>query len=155
RAKSKLPKGLNVDRNFAGLLANCLGERSFLSDAATGQTIAATDLPRLIAGYAHAFHAAGLRPGDHILIVSTLSPHSGLAYLGAIYAGLVVAPVDERTLATAGESLLGATGARALWTEQASSAAKVRDASVLRLHGNLTGDNPQCFLPVPRKDFDL
>ncbi|HTL54268.1 MAG TPA: AMP-binding protein [Candidatus Limnocylindrales bacterium] len=144
-----------MDRNFAGLLVNRLGERSFLSDAATGQTVAATDLPRLIAGYAHAFHTAGLRPGDHILIVSTLSPHSGLAYLGAIYAGLVVAPVDERTMATAGESLLGATGARALWTEQASSAAKVGDASVLRLQGNLAGNNPQCFPPVPRKDSDL
>jgi hypothetical protein len=40
--------------------------------------------------------SAGLRKGDRVLIGCSLSPSSALVYLGAMYAGLVAVPVEER-----------------------------------------------------------
>ena len=72
-----------------------------------------------------------------------------------MYAGLVVVPVEERSLAASGASLVEATGARAVWTEQKPSFEWLRQAPVLCLHGELTGGKPQPLAPVPRRDADL
>src|SRR5580693_8441704 len=101
--------GVADDRNCAGCLARRIGKHSFLIDGATGQTISPGELPGLIAGYARAFCAAGLKTGDRVLIGSTLSPFSGVAYLGAMYAGLVAVPVEERSLVASGAGYAAAT----------------------------------------------
>ena len=103
--------------NFAGRLVKRLGPGSYLIDAATGRTISPEDLPRLIAAYGASLMSAGLREGDRVLIGCSLSPSSALVYLGAMYAGLVAVPVEDRTLSASAAMLLEATGAKAVWTE--------------------------------------
>jgi acyl-CoA synthetase (AMP-forming)/AMP-acid ligase II len=52
-----------------------------------------------------------------VLIGCSLSLPSALVYLGAMYAGLVAVPLDERAVKDSAEMLLKATEAKALWTE--------------------------------------
>src|SRR5208282_2874692 len=128
------------DGNFAASLAGRLGRHSCLIDAASGLTVDPGQVPDLIAGYAAVFQAAGLRPGERVLVASPLSPLSCLAYLGAMYAGLVVVPVEERLLAASGAQLVGATGAKAIWTEQKAAFEWLNQTSALAcLYGDLTG----------------
>jgi acyl-CoA synthetase (AMP-forming)/AMP-acid ligase II len=143
------------DHNFAGRLVNGLGGRSFLIDAATGFTVGPAELPGLIAGYGYGLGAAGLRAGDRILVGCSLSPLSGLAYLGAMYAGFVPVPVDDRSLASSGDKLLQATGAKALWTEQPRSFDWLPNSAVLRLHGDLSGGSPREISPAACRNSDL
>ena len=96
-----------------------LGPGSCLIDAATRQTICSEDLPRLIAAYGAAFLSAGLRKGDRVLIGCCLTPSTALAYLGAMYVGLVAVPVEDREVRESGTNLLEVTGAKAVWTETA------------------------------------
>ena len=56
------------------------------------------------------FSSAGLEPGDRILISCNLNPATTLAYLGAMYAGLTVVPVNERALPMSGEAIFRMTG---------------------------------------------
>ena len=111
-----------AQRNFAGRLVERLGPCSYLIDAANARTICPEDLPRLVAAYGASLLSAGLRQGDRVLIGSCLTPAAALVYLGAIYAGLVAVPVEERTLRTSLSVLLQATGAKAVWTEARPSA---------------------------------
>ncbi len=141
--------------NFAGHLAGRLGRNSCLIDAATGLTIDAAAVPGLIAGYGAAFRDAGLNAGERILIGSTLSPSSCLAYLGAMYAGLVAVPVEERLLAASGAELVKVTGATAVWTEQKPSSDWPDKAQIISLHGDLTGGSPRPMDAVARKEDDL
>jgi len=141
--------------NFAGWLAGRLGRHSYLIDAATGLTIEPAEVPGLIAGSGAVFHNAGLRSGERILVAASLSPLSCLAYLGAMYAGLVVVPVEERSLAASGVGLMEATGARAVWTEQEPTFDWVHQAPVVCFHGDLTGGRPQPLAPVGRRDADV
>ncbi len=127
------------DGNFAGQLLRRLGSDSCLIDAATGRTIGGMDLPRLIAAHGSALLSAGLSKGDRVLIGCTLSPASALVYLGAIYAGLVAVPVEERTLAAAPAMLLGVTGAKVVWTETGLRDEAIDSSSVLCLQGELKG----------------
>ncbi|MGA8876498.1 MAG: hypothetical protein WB555_13260, partial [Candidatus Korobacteraceae bacterium] len=54
--------------NFAGRLVSRLGNLSYLIDAATGETVSPADLPRLISGFGARLLAAGLKPGDPVVI---------------------------------------------------------------------------------------
>jgi len=121
--------------NFAGRLAKGLGEHSHLIDASTGATILPHDLPQLIAGFGANLLSAGLKKGDRILVGCVLSPPSSIAYLGAIYAGLVAVPIEEAILISSLPELLKATQARALWTEEKSRIKGTEDPGVLELHG--------------------
>jgi acyl-CoA synthetase (AMP-forming)/AMP-acid ligase II len=121
--------------NFAERLVNRLGPLSYLIDAATGQTIDPADLPRLISSSAAAFLSAGLRKGDRVLIGCALSPSSGIAYLGAMYAGLVAVPVEDKMLSSSGDMLLLKTGARAVWTEKDQPFKWLSHGSLPHLHG--------------------
>jgi len=102
--------------NFAGRLVDRLGENSALVDAATAQTIPATEVAGLVAGFGAGFRSIGLRPEDRVLISCGLSPASTLAYLGAMYVGCVPVLVDERMLAASGEGIFAKANAKAAWT---------------------------------------
>src|SRR5437764_12957584 len=91
--------------NFAARLLERLGDGSSLVDAATGQSIAAADLAAHIVGFAARFSSAGLQPGDRVLIICGVNPASALAYLGAMYAGVIPVLLDERTHAASGDQL--------------------------------------------------
>jgi acyl-CoA synthetase (AMP-forming)/AMP-acid ligase II len=102
--------------NFAGRLVDRLGENSALIEAVSGQEFRAKQIAELIVGFAAGFLSNGLQPNDHLLISCGLNPLSALAYLGAIYAGCVPVPVDERTHAVSGDGLFIKANAKAAWS---------------------------------------
>ena len=99
--------------------------------------------------------AAGLQTGDRVLVGSALSPTSALAYLGAIYAGLVAVPVDERTLNTSAPSLAEASGAKAVWSDSALRSEITCELKIPSLQGDLGADVYDPLKPVPRSESDL
>jgi acyl-CoA synthetase (AMP-forming)/AMP-acid ligase II len=102
--------------NFAAdLLSRCPTAR--LIDAATGVVI--DDVPAAVARAGGAFAALGLQPGDRVLIGCDLSPATAVAYLGAMWAGLVPVPLEGAVVAKDASSLIDATGARAVWAADA------------------------------------
>jgi acyl-CoA synthetase (AMP-forming)/AMP-acid ligase II len=125
------------DCNFAGRLVERACGRSCLVDAATGEVITGRELPAALAGFGAGFLAAGLRAGDPVVIACDLSPTAALAYLGAMYAGLVPVPVHERTWTGCGEAILTRTGARAVWTAPGISGGVLR-TGVRHLTGRLS-----------------
>ena len=141
--------------NFAGWLVDHLGRHSCLIDAATGLRIKPAEVPGLIAGYGAVFRGAGLEAGERILVAGSLSPLSCLAYLGAMYAGLVVVPVEERALLASGANLAQAVRASAIWTEQKPAFGWLRQGPLLCFHGELTAGQPRALDPVARRDADL
>jgi acyl-CoA synthetase (AMP-forming)/AMP-acid ligase II len=122
--------------NFAGRLVKRLGPCSYLIDAATGRTICPGDLPGLIEAYGASLTSAGLREGDRVLIGCSISPLSTLVYLGAIYAGLVAVPVEDRVLTASTAMLVKATGAKAVWTEAGLRSGDIEKGPFLFLHGD-------------------
>jgi acyl-CoA synthetase (AMP-forming)/AMP-acid ligase II len=102
--------------NFADRLIRRLGPGSQLIDAASGQTLSAAEIRDGVLASAEAFLSAGLQAGEAMLISCALSPASTLAYLGAMYAGLVPILLEERALASSGESLFIKARCRAIWT---------------------------------------
>jgi acyl-CoA synthetase (AMP-forming)/AMP-acid ligase II len=141
--------------NFAGQLAKRLGKRSYLIDAATGETILPCDLPQLISSFGASLLSAGLKAGDRILIGCVLSPPSSIAYLGAMYAGLVPVPVEESVLISSLPELLKGTGARAVWTEKNSRVEGIADTGVLALHGHPAEKRTGPMPPAPCEESDL
>jgi acyl-CoA synthetase (AMP-forming)/AMP-acid ligase II len=107
----------SAQRNFAARLVERLGHGSELVDAPSGERLVAAEIRAAIGDFAATFAAAGLNPGDRILIGCNLRPLSSLAYLGAMFGGLVAVPLNGTTLAGSGETLARKTRARALWTE--------------------------------------
>jgi len=126
-----------VEWNFAGRLVGRLGPGSCLIDTAARHTICAEDLPRLIAAYGAAFVSTGLRKGDRVLIGCSLTPSTALVYLGAMYAGLVAVPVEDREVRESAAKLLKVTGAKAVWTETAVRAGENDKGAVSWLQGEL------------------
>jgi acyl-CoA synthetase (AMP-forming)/AMP-acid ligase II len=141
--------------NFAGRLVKRLGPSSCLIDAATGRTICPVDLPRLIAANGASLVSAGLREGDRVLIGCTLSVSSALVYLGAIYAGLVAVPVDDRSLRDSAATLVEATGAKAVWTEAGLRGGLTSKQSILCLQGDLAKEIPEIKPPAACLAADL
>jgi acyl-CoA synthetase (AMP-forming)/AMP-acid ligase II len=140
--------------NFAGRLVERLGPRSCLIDAATGRTISPEYLPQVIAAYGASLMSAGLREGDRVLIACSLSLSSALVYLGAMYAGLVAVPVEERVVRDSAATLLEATGAKAMWTE-AGLRGWTDKGTVLCLQGDLAGETPEIRPAAARAASDL
>jgi acyl-CoA synthetase (AMP-forming)/AMP-acid ligase II len=133
--------------NFAGRLVKRLGPCSHLVDAATGITVSAPELPRLIATYGASLRSAGLSVGDRILIGCSLSLPSALVYLGAIYAGLVAVLVEDRAVKDSGAALLKATGANAVWVEAGLQGGWTPEKSVICLQGDLARESSE-ILPA-------
>ncbi len=141
--------------NFAGQLTKRLGEHSYLIDAATGETILPSDLPMLISNFGASLLSAGLRAGDRILVGCILSPPSSIAYLGAMYAGLVPVPVEEGVLISSSSGLLKGTHARAVWTEKNSRIGGIADTRILVLHGYPEEQETAPMPPAPCQESDL
>jgi acyl-CoA synthetase (AMP-forming)/AMP-acid ligase II len=139
------------DQNFAYGLMQHLGQSSCLIDAPTGKTISRQDLAGLIVGFAAGFLAAGLRAGDRILIGCNVSPASTLAYFGAMYAGIVPVPIEERLLLNSGNPLLAKSQAKAVWTEKTTN----REWSVCRITGSFDSVSPESLVSAPRSAMDL
>lgn len=146
---------VSTESNFAGRLVERLGPRTCFIDAANGRTIGPEELPRLIAAYGTSLISAGLQAGDRVLIGCALSPSSALVYLGAIYAGLVAVPVDERALIASAPMLVEATGAKAVWSEAGLGREGTYKPSVLCLEGDLASDIAEVMPPAVCAASDL
>jgi acyl-CoA synthetase (AMP-forming)/AMP-acid ligase II len=140
------------EANFAGRLVKSVGEGSSLIDAATGKTIPGRDLPGLIAGFAAGCLSSGLQPGDRMLVSCNLSPASTVAYLGAIYAGIVPVPIDQRLISASGVRLLAQSRAKAVWT---ANKAHVDGSRVRRLEGLFEPHSPDSLPPASCGENDL
>jgi acyl-CoA synthetase (AMP-forming)/AMP-acid ligase II len=145
----------SAEWNFAGLLVNRLGPGSCLIDAANGHTVGPDDLRRLIPAYGAYLLFAGLNQGDRILIGCSLSLASTLVYLGAVYAGLIAVPVEERMLAASVAALAVTTGAKAVWSEAGVALGEPDRGLVLSLRGDLAGESAQMSPPIARAPTDL
>lgn len=143
------------DSNFAGRLLQRLGENSHLIDAATGQTLPGKEVPGLIVGFAAGFLSNGLQAGDRVLLSCDLSPASTLAYLGAMYAGLVPVLVDERALATSGESLFARARAKAVWVAKGVHCDWGRKNGVAQIEDNFDPRPAHSLQPAPCVEEDL
>src|SRR5579871_4474302 len=141
--------------NFSGQLVQRLGEHSYLIDAATGETILPSDLRRTIISFGASLLSTGLNPSNRILIGCTLSPSSSIAYLGAMYAGLVPVPIEEATLVASTTSLLRATDARALWIERDLQFDGIPETGVLTFHGLPAEQRADDASPAPCEENDL
>ena len=141
--------------NFAGKLVRRLDKFSYLIDAATGETIVPSDLGRLISSFGASVLSAGLKPGDPIVIGCVLSPPSSIAYLGAMYAGLVPVPVEESRLASSGDVLLNRIGAKALWTEKPRTLEWICKKEFKFIHGRPSEMRADTIPPTPREENDL
>jgi acyl-CoA synthetase (AMP-forming)/AMP-acid ligase II len=122
--------------NFAGLLVRRLSEASCLIDAARDEIISGAELPRRILNFAAGFISAGLRPGDRLLVACELSPASTLAYLGAMYAGVVPVLIEERMLGSSGEVLFAKSQAKAFWTAEGVGCEWAAKAGVKHFEGS-------------------
>ncbi len=145
----------NPERNFAGQLAKRLGVHSYLIDAATGETILPAGLRQLISSFGASLLSAGLKAGDRILIGCLLSPPSSIAYLGAMYAGLVPVPIEEGVLISSLHELLKRTRARAVWTEKNSRVEGIADRDVMALHGRPAENRTDAMPPAACQASDL
>ena len=141
--------------NFAGQLVRRLGKGSYLVDAATGVSVCPEELPQLIAAYGASLRSVGLTEGDRVLIGCSLSLSSTLVYLGAIYAGLVAVPVEDRALRDSATMLLKATGAKAVWTETGIRGEWVQDGSIVCLQGDLAAEMREVMSPAACAPSDL
>jgi len=141
--------------NFAGLLTSRLSETSSLVDAATGQALVGSELSSLIVGFASGFLSAGLQPGDRLLVSCTQSPASTLAYLGAMYAGIVPVPVEEQVLAISGNCLAVKSRARALWTANGTSNEVKSGVNIRHIEGSFGPCSPDSLEPFHSIEGDL
>src|SRR5271157_6041149 len=145
----------SAQSNFAGRLMERLGQDSVLADAATGRIVGPEDLPRLIAGYAASLREAGMKEGDRLLIGCTISIPSALVYLGALYAGLVAVPVEDRAVRESAAMLFETTGAKAVWTETVLPRDRAGTASTICFHGEFGDGDAEIQPPAARTAMDL
>jgi acyl-CoA synthetase (AMP-forming)/AMP-acid ligase II len=149
------------EANFAGILleriekAQRLADTSGLIDAATGETISSTELPQRIVRFAAGFLASGIEPGNRMLIACAISPASTLAYLGAIYAGVVPIPVEERLLAAWGDVLFSRSQAKAVWTAKPKACDWARDKGIRCLDASVEVKSATDLAPHPCRENDV
>jgi acyl-CoA synthetase (AMP-forming)/AMP-acid ligase II len=141
--------------NFASRLIQRLGPKSQLVDAPSGETIGAAEIRSSVKNAAATFLSAGLKAGDLILISCRLSPASTLAYLGAIYAGLVPIPLEDRSAENAGESMVAKIRIKAVWTEKENQCTWAQGADLLHFFGSFETRSPGSMNPTERSAADL
>jgi acyl-CoA synthetase (AMP-forming)/AMP-acid ligase II len=132
-----------------------MGRNSCLIDAATGGTVAGEHLQNLIVGFGSGFLSAGLQPGNHVLVGCSINAASTLAYLGAMYAGLVPVPAEERLLASSGNVLFAKSQAKAVWTAERVRFDWAEKSNVLQLNGTFDGCPANSLPPFSRAEDDL
>jgi acyl-CoA synthetase (AMP-forming)/AMP-acid ligase II len=125
------------DVNFAGRLVGRLGENSVLTEAASGRTLRGREIADAVVGHAAGFLASGLQARDRVLISCGVNAASTLAYLGAMYAGIVPVLLDERMLAASGSAAFMKANAKAAWTDGRAGWEWARQSGFLQLEGNL------------------
>jgi acyl-CoA synthetase (AMP-forming)/AMP-acid ligase II len=140
------------NQNFSLCLLERIAESSCLIDAATSQTIPGPDIRRWIIGFAAGFRSAGLNVGDRIVIGCNLSPASTLAYLGAMYAGIVPILIEERLLGASAEQILAKSRAKAVWTEKKTER---QSGDSLRIGGWLDPVSDESPPAAPCRESDL
>jgi acyl-CoA synthetase (AMP-forming)/AMP-acid ligase II len=145
----------STDCNFAAQLLKRLGENSCLIDAATGQTLSSKEVSELIVGFAAGFLSAGLQSGDRLLISCGLNPASAVAYLGAMYSGIVPVLVDERALVTSGESLFARAGAKSVWVAKGVRCEWARKNGIPLIEGSFDPVPARSLKPAPSAEHDL
>lgn len=101
--------------NFVAHLIERFSAESHLTDAASGVSIGGQDLSGEIASMGTAFLEAGLKGGDRLVLCCDLTPSTAIAYLGAIYAGLVAVPVDQKVFREKAEDIFETTEPRGVW----------------------------------------
>ena len=141
--------------NFAGRLLERLGVNSQLIDAPAGRTIRSDEIRASVLGAAAGFLSFGLRPDDPVIISCRLSPESTLIYLGAMYAGLVPIPVEDRFIEGAGESLALKTGAKAVWTEEEVQCSWAKRAGLLHFAGSFESRFELALTPAEKCETSL
>jgi acyl-CoA synthetase (AMP-forming)/AMP-acid ligase II len=144
-----------AELNFAGRIIRRLGSTSQLVNAPSGQTISAAEIRDSVRSVAAAFLTAGLCAGDRILIGCSLSSASTMVYLGAMYAGLVPVPLEDRSLESTGESLSLRTRSKAVWTEKEGQCAWAQRAGVLHFVGRFENRLAGSMDAVGRAETDL
>ena len=140
--------------NFAARLVDRLGENSRLIEAASGKTLGAADISGLIVGFANYFLSVGLSPGDRVILRCGVNPPSALAYLGAVYAGIVPILLDERTHDFGG-LLFERTKAGAAWSLKPFRREFPHNNGVLQLDGLCEPCSAGSLEPAPREKDDL
>jgi acyl-CoA synthetase (AMP-forming)/AMP-acid ligase II len=141
--------------NFAARLVERLGRNSAIIDAASGQTILADEIAGSIVGFAARFRSAGLLPGDRILITCGVNPASALAYMGAMYAGIVPVLLDERTHAASGDLVFEKAHAKAAWSIKPLRWDWAQKNSFPQLVGPCEPSSPNSLHPSPCEKDDL
>ena len=141
--------------NFAARLLDRLSGRSALTDAANGETIPPSQICEHIGGFAAGFLSNGLGPGDRLLIACGINPSSTLAYLGAMYAGIVPVLVDERMVATSGEYLYRKAKAKAAWTGDRVRWDWPEKNGLTHLRGTFEPERVALRPPAPAAENDL
>jgi len=141
------------EANFAGRVVQRLGNASCLIDAASGEAI--SELPRRILGFALGLLASGLQPGDRVLIACALTPASSLAYLAAMYAGIIPVLIEERLLGESGDALLSRSQAKALWSAKQSICGWAQQRGIRCLDASVEVKAPAGLAPHSCADDDL
>jgi acyl-CoA synthetase (AMP-forming)/AMP-acid ligase II len=152
--KSSWPGREENGFNFAGRLLRRLSEHSRLIDAATGREYG-SNLPSLIAGFARGFLGAGLCPGDKLLILCEMNAASSLAYLGAMYAGIVPVLVEDRTFAALGNELIDKVRPKATWTAKKGTIEQLALRGISEIAGEFAPAAPESLPPSHREASDL
>jgi len=143
------------DWNFAATLIDRIGENSCLIDASDGRTLSGSDLSNSMVGFAVGFFSAKLQPGDRLLIVCRLSSASTLAYLAAIYAGIVPVLVDERALVVSGAEIFAKAAAKAVWMTRDAGWKWAEENGVQQIHGNFQPCSANGLKAAPASENDL
>lgn len=143
------------EANFAGRIVQRLGNASCLIDASSGETISARELPPRILGYARGFRDSGLQPGNRILIACAVTPASTLAYLGAIYAGVIPVLIEERLLGSSGDALLSRSQAKAVWSAKLAACDWAQEKGICCLDASVQVSTPAELPPQACADDDL
>lgn len=111
----------NSNWNFAGRLVKRLVASSRLVDASTGGLIRGNEISSLILAQAQTFLSAGLSPSDRVIISCRLDLRCAVAYLAAMYAGLVPVLVEEMATSARATYVAAKSGAKAVWASEANS----------------------------------
>ncbi len=141
--------------NFAARLVDGLGENSALIESASGQTFGAAEILGHIAGFANQFLSAGLRPDDRVVISCGVNPESALAYLGAMYAGIVPVLLDERTHVASIDLICEKTHAKASWSSKPTQWEWARKNDLPQFAGLCEPCSPGSVVSCLRKEEDL
>ncbi|MCP5055405.1 MAG: acyl--CoA ligase [bacterium] len=101
--------------NFAGTLIEGLGTGVVLVDARRNQSLTGSELGAAVQARAARMQAAGVAPGDRVLLLADLDVDTAVTYMATIYRGAVVVPVERVELKRRREALVAKARPAAYW----------------------------------------